>query len=232
MRIAVLQPSYLPWLGYLHQIAAVDAFVFYDDVQFDKNGWRNRNRIRTEAAQGWDWLTIPVLHAGHLSRICDVRIDPRATWRRKHAMAITVHYGKADRFELYKRYIATLYTEDESSLLVDVAIRSVRVLLEAFGICTELYRSSRLDIAGDRNTRLLNICRYFGAKTYLSGIAAKAYLDELLFAREGITVEWQHFDHPVYPQALKPFVSHLSALDALLCVGPESVRFFQKEVII
>ena len=230
MRVAVLQPSYLPWLGYIDQIASVDAFVFYDDVQFDKNGWRNRNRIRTNNAQGWTWLTIPVLHDTHFPRICDVRIDARSTWQRKHAQAIASNYHKTPHFELYERYVAPLYRDETPELLVDVAIASVRRLLEAYGISTPLYRSSELHITGDKNTRLLNICKHFDASIYLSGVAAKSYLDEALFTREHIAVEWQQFDHPQYRQHAEPFISHLSALDALLHAGNQRASFSMKAV--
>ncbi|MDE2571910.1 MAG: WbqC family protein [bacterium] len=222
-RLVVLQPSYLPWLGYLEQIARADAFVFYDDVQFDRHGWRNRNRIRTAGQEGWSWLTIPVRLETDFPSILDVTIDARAPWRRKHRHALQLAYGRAGHLELIERYFGTLFAGDEARL-VEVAIESVRALATAFGLDTPFYRSSELGITGDRSTRLLELCRYFGATRYLSGSAARSYLDVGLFESQGIAVEWQEYAHPVYRQCHEPFVSHLSAVDALLSLGVEEAR--------
>lgn len=221
VRVAVLQPSYLPWLGYLHQLASCDAFVFYDDVQYDKNGWRNRNRIRTASDEGWSWLTIPVLVAGY-PRINEVTIDDRTPWRRKHLTALRHAYSRARHYELFDEHIAPLYDRKDDRLS-ETAIESIRLLARAFGITTQTFRSSELNVTGDRNTRLLAICRHFGADEYLSGIAAQSYLDVGLFENSGIRVLWQEFQHPVYEQQFPGFVSHLSALDALLNAGPLSL---------
>lgn len=215
MRIAVLQPSYLPWLGYLDQIASCDAFVFYDDVQYDKNGWRNRNRIRV--ANGWSWLTIPVLAAG-FPVIKDVAIDERVPWRRKHLASLRNAYARAPYFELLDTFISPLYQSGDE-FLCNVAVESVHLLMKAFGITTPTFRSSQLNVEGDRNSRLLNLCAYFGANEYLSGVAAQVYLDVELFQQKGVRVIWQDFQHPVYEQQYQPFISHLSAIDALLNAG-------------
>lgn len=218
MRVAVLQPSYLPWLGYLHQMASCDAFVFYDDVQYDKNGWRNRNRIRTASKEGWSWLTIPVQVSGY-PKINEVRIDERTPWRRKHLASIRHAYARAAHYDQFDEHIATLFDRSGDSLS-EVAIHSVMLLARAFAISTATFRSSELSLTGDRNTRLLAICRHFGADEYLSGVAAQSYLDVSLFERSGIRVLWQEFQHPVYEQQFPEFVSHLSALDTLLNAGP------------
>jgi hypothetical protein len=225
----VLQPSYLPWLGYLEQIARADAFVFYDDVQYDKNGWRNRNRIRTPGDEGWSWLTIPVRIEGHFPPICEVRVDGRVPWRRKHLRSLEMAYARAAQREGLETYFGSFYRDGRDEGLADVAIDSVRRLMEAFEIRTPVYRSSELGVGGDRNTRLLNLCKRFAATHYYSGAAAKAYLDVELFERQGITVEWQNFAHPVYAQAHEPFVSHLSAIDAVLNVGARARFLLRNE---
>lgn len=228
-RIAVLQPSYLPWLGYLDQIARCDAFVFYDDVQYDKNGWRNRNRIRTNSEEGWGWLTVPVRLPDHFPKINEVEADPRVPWRRKHQRALEMEYAKAEfKGELHAHFGE--FFEGTAQNLADIAIQSVECLMRAFGIATPLYRSSRLAVEGDRNTRLLAICRKLEATHYLSGVAAQAYLDEGLFRAERIEVEWQNYVHPVYPQLHGPFISHLSAIDALLNLGPAVQGLVGQEV--
>jgi hypothetical protein len=225
MRIAVLQPGYLPWLGYLEQIARVDAFVFYDDVQYDKGGWRNRNRIRTPGAEGWSWLTLPVRLPSHFPLIKEVTIDPRVPWGRKHLATIRHAYARAKYLDALDQFFGGCF-EDSGERLVDVAIEGIRRLMNAFGISTRLHRSSELQVGGDRNERLLQICKTLGADRYLSGAAARSYLALELFERNGIEVDWQDFDHPSYPQCYEPFISHLSALDALLCVGPQAARLF------
>jgi hypothetical protein len=217
MRVAVLQPSYLPWLGYFDQMASVDAFVFYDDVQFDRGGWRNRNRIRTSGEPGWSWLTIPVMLHG-FPKISEVAIDERMPWRRKHLASLRNAYARAPHFAVLERFEP--FYAAKSASFVDTVIDNVRTLAALLEVSTPLYRSSELGIDGDRNERLVAICRHFRADEYLSGDAARAYLDEGLFARAGIRVLWQSYDHPVYPQLHGEFISHLSAIDAVLNLGP------------
>jgi len=228
MRIAVLQPSYMPWLGYLDQIARCDTFVFYDDVQYDKNGWRNRNRIRVASEAGWAWLTVPIHLEGSLPSLLEVVADPRVPWRRKHLAKIQGAYARAKHYELLGEFFAEFFAGDEPRL-VEIAIQSVQAFMKAFNITTPLNRSSALDIGGTRNERLINICRHFGATHYLSGDAARSYLDVALFEQNGIEVEWQSYDHPTYAQLHEPFVSHLSSLDALLCAGLGAKRFLGLE---
>lgn len=216
--LAVLQPSYLPWLGALEQIARSDVFVFYDDVQFDKNGWRNRNRIRTASAEGWSWLTVPVRLDEHFPRICSVKADARAPWRRKHERTIRAEYARAPHLEVFDEFFPEFFAGTEE-LLADIAIRSTTCLMEAFGITTPWLRSSEMTIEGDRNARLIAICEQLGATDYYSGAAAQAYLDVRAFEARGIRVRFQEYRHPEYLQTREPFISHLSALDALLNLG-------------
>ena len=222
MRVAVLQPSYLPWLGYLDQLASVDAFVYYDDVQFDRNGWRNRNRVRTANAEGWSWLTIPVQLHG-FPKILEVAIDDRTPWRRKHWTTLKNAYARAPHRDLLDAFEG--FYQGTSTSLAEVTIESIAIMAKLLGIATPVYRSSQLGIEGDRNTRLLRICQHFGATEYLSGAAAQAYLDVKLFEDAGIDVLWQSYEHPTYAQVHEPFISHLSAIDALLCVGTAASAF-------
>jgi len=216
--LVVLQPSYLPWLGYFDQLQAADVFVWYDDVQFDKNGWRNRNRIK--GPKGAQWLSVPVLHSGRAEqRIDEVIIDNRQPWRRKHLSSVSQCYARAP-------FAAALMPELQSILeqpwerLVDLDIAAVDWLAGRLGIMTPRHRSSILGIGGDRNDRLVELCRHFGATRYLSGDAARSYLDVALFERNGIEVLWHGYRHPEYPQLHGDFVTHLSVLDLLLNVGP------------
>jgi hypothetical protein len=224
MRIAVLQPSYLPWLGYFDQIARVDAFVFYDDVQYDRDGWRNRNRIKTTGPEGWQWLTVPVLLKGkHGAAIRDVQINNADTWKRKHLAAIGQWYRRAP----FRDAVMPLFTElleAEWSGLSDLCIEAVRRISAYLGIRTSFHRSSELGVEGDRVERLVKLCAHFQADEYLSGDSAENYIKPEAFSERGIRVMYQRYSHPVYPQLYGDFVSHLSIVDLLFNVGPDSLR--------
>jgi hypothetical protein len=219
--VVVLQPGYLPWLGFFDQMRRCDIFVYYDDVQFDKNGWRNRNRIKT--AQGPLWLTVPVRQAGRAGqRIGEVEIECGHPWRAKHLRAIAQSYAKAAFLPLYYPELEALLQRDWR-LLVDLNLATVELMCRWLGLERRTMRASTLGIEGGQSTRLLNICRHLGATRYLAGNAAKDYLDVGLFADAGIRLVWQDYSHPVYPQLHNAFVPFMSALDLLLNVGPASL---------
>jgi len=216
----VLQPGYLPWLGFFEQMRRADVFVYYDDVPYDTHGWRNRNRIKT--AQGPRWLTVPVRHHGlGRPRILDVEIDNRTPWARKHVESLRQAYARAAHVSDGLPALQAVL-ERPWQRLVDLDIALAGVLASAFGITTRVVRSSSLDLNGERSERLVRICQQLGATTYFSGAAARSYLDVPLFERHSIEVEWQQFVHPSYPQQHGDFVSHLSAVDLLLNCGPHS----------
>ena len=213
----VLQPGYLPWLGFFDQFRRADVFVYYDDVQYDKHGWRNRNRIKTQ--QGPQWLTVPVKHSGlGLPRVLDVMIDGRTPWARKHLSTIRQAYARAPFLGRYLPALEALLLQSWDRL-VDLDIAAADLMCTWLGLKRRVERSSTLGIDGDKSARLLMFCKHFGARTYLSGNAAQDYLDLDLFAREGISVEWQNFEHPTYPQLHGDFVPYLSALDLVFNCG-------------
>jgi hypothetical protein len=219
--LVVLQPGYLPWLGYFDLMHRADVFVHYDDVQFDKHGWRNRNRIK--GPKGPLWLTVPVRHSGRAGQpILEVEIDDRQDWRRKHLASIGQLYARAP-------FLPTLLPRLQGVLgepyarLVDLDLALAGWLATELGIDTACHRASKLGIGGERNDRLLNLCRHFGATRYLSGNAAKDYLDIPRFAAAGIEVVWHDYAHPTYPQLHGAFASHLSVLDLLLNIGADSL---------
>lgn len=224
--LVVLQPSYLPWLGYFDQLSKADVFVWYDDVQFDKNGWRNRNRIKD--SKGALWLTVPVLQSGHAEQlICEVEIDNSRNWRRKHLSTVTQLYAHAPFAKTVLPQLQEILDQPWARL-VDLDIALIDWLAGEFGITTPKYRSSELNIDGDRNERLLNLCRHFGATQYLSGDSARAYLDVERFEKNGIKIIWHGYSHPQYAQLHGQFVSQLSALDLLLNAGPESLKILSR----
>jgi hypothetical protein len=217
--LVVLQPSYLPWLGFFDQVRRCDCFVFYDDVQYDKDGWRNRNRIKSAA--GPVWLTVPVRTRGRMGQpINEVEIANATPWARKHLKTIEEAYARAPRRDAYLRPLTELLVR-KWERLADLDMALSRLMCGWLGLDRPMVRASELGIGGDRNTRLVALCRHFGADTYLSGNAAQAYLDVAMFAAHGIRVEWQNFRHPEYLQQHGPFLPYLSALDLVLNVGEE-----------
>jgi hypothetical protein len=215
--VVVLQPGYLPWLGFFDQLRRADVFVYYDDVQYDKHGWRNRNRIKTQ--HGPLWLTVPVRHAGRgTPTILEVEVDARTPWARKHVSSIRQAYARAPFLNTYLPALEELL-QRKWGRLVDLDITCAGVMAEWFGLRRRIERSSELGVDGSPSERLITICRHFGASKYLSGDAARTYLDVPLFERNGIAVEWQQYTHPVYPQLHSGFIPHLSALDLLLNCG-------------
>lgn len=225
--LVVLQPGYLPWLGFFDQLMRSDIFVFYDDVQFDKNGWRNRNRIKSPA--GPHWLTVPVRVNSLGQRVCETEIDARQPWARKHLGTIRQFYAKAPYLKRYLPELEELLAGRRWERLSDLDIAVIELFCAWLGIERRTARSSELNVGGERSERLLNICRHFGARRYLSGDAAQSYLDVELFARRGVGVEWQNYRHPVYPQQHGEFIPFLSALDLLLNCGEKSASIIAVE---
>ena len=218
--VSVLQPSYLPWLGYFDLIDRSDVFVFYDDVQYDKNGWRNRNRINT--AQGVRWLTVPVLRAGSFGqKLSHVLIDDRVPWAGKHLATLTQSYAKAPFRDTCLPTVADVISR-RWSRLIDLDMELIHVVCRTLDMTAEFHLASELGISGDRSGRLLSICQAFGASTYLSTNAGQNYLDVDHFRTAGVEVQWQDYRHPEYPQHRGGFEDHLSVVDLLFEAGPES----------
>ncbi len=219
--IAILQPGYLPWLGFFDQMVQSQAFVIYDDVQYDKHGWRNRNRIRT--AEGWQWLTVPVLTKGKATQtIREVKINPQETWQDKHLKALRQHYGKTPFAKEYLPVFQATYAEPWESLF-ELNMALIDKIVGLLQIKTPIFFSSQMNVHGERTERLIEICKSLDGTEYLTGDKAEEYLDEPLFEKAGIKVRWHHYKHPVYPQSHSPFVPYLSAIDLLLNCGAESL---------
>lgn len=223
MIVTIHQPQYMPWSGYFHKIATADLFVVLDDVQFKKNEWQHRNRIRT--SQGWQWLSVPN-HYRFPQRINDVAVNNEIDWRQKHWQAIKTAYGKAPWFKRYSPEYEQFYGQRYLTMS-EVNSASANLLCRQFGITTPVAFSSTLNVEGASTERLVNICRRFEADMYLSGSGGRDYLDETLFERAGISVRYQEFSPPRYPQHWaatdEEFVPGLSAIDLLFNCGPESL---------
>lgn len=226
--VGILQPGYLPWLGFFEQIHRSDIFVLYDDVQYDKHGWRNRNRIKTP--QGPLWLTVPV-EASLRERplINDVRIDNRQQWRRKHLGSIRQSYSGARHFERYIGFFEEGYSR-EWEFIVDLDLHFITLLCRLLGLGDrQLVRSSDLQVEGERDERLLSICRRFEADKFYEGAAGRSYIDTAMFAAGGVRVEFQDYRHPVYEQCHGEFVTYLSVIDLLFNHGDESLAILTGE---
>lgn len=225
MIVGILQPSYLPWLGYFEQIHQSDIFVLYDDVQFEKGSWRNRNRIKTP--QGSQWLTVPVLQRKRgRQRISEVEINP-TNWQSKHQKALELNYRNSPFFEQYAPSLFALL-QQEWLLLVDLNVALIKWFNQQLGITTKMILSSSLDIQGRSNERLIAIIKHLGGDTFYEGAAGKNYIDEKMFANCGITVRYQNYTHPVHAQLYGEFLSHLSAIDLLFNHGAESLRILTR----
>jgi hypothetical protein len=220
MRIAVHQPHYLPWLGYFDKMLKADAFCYLDNVQYKKNEWQNRNRIKTD--RGWQWLTVPV-HYRFPQKICEVCIDNTAKWKHKHLQALKTYYGKAPyfsrTFQLFERVLAQKWQS-----LSELNIELAEQLRQCLGLGHKTTaRASHLNLSEDPTERLIDICLALGGDTYLSGPDGLAYMNAERFRQRGLRIEVQAFEHPVYLQRFGEFISHLSVLDLLCNCGPDSL---------
>jgi hypothetical protein len=225
VKVAIHQPQYLPWLAYLAKWAAADVFVFLDTVQYEKNGWQNRNRIKTR--EGPAWLTVPV-HAPLGTSVAAVTLDAGQPWRRRHLRAVEHAYARAPSFARFRDSLAALYAQDWRAL-APLAVASARWLADAFGIRTRAVLASDLGVdASDPTARLVALCRAVGADTYLAGRDGILYMDLAPFQEAGIQVLCQRYEHPVYRQQHGVFVPELSGLDLLLNEGADALAVTQR----
>ncbi|OYX73924.1 MAG: hypothetical protein B7Y95_08060 [Rhizobiales bacterium 32-66-11] len=223
-KIAISQSNYIPWKGYFDLIAAVDEFVLYDDMQFTKNDWRNRNKIK--APDGLKWLTVPVGQDIN-RRIRDVTIaDPR--WQNKHWKALTANYGNARYFNIISPRLSRLYLEYNHINLSDANRLFIEEICEYLSIGTIISSSWDYQLPIGKTERLVSICQQAGAAEYISGPAARSYLDEDLFARNGIKVTWFDYSGYIeYPQLWGAFEHGVSILDLLFNCGQDSRKFMK-----
>lgn len=225
-RIAISQSNYIPWKGYFDMINSVDEFVLYDDVQFTRRDWRNRNKIKGPA--GEMWLTIPVQVSGKYHQSIRETMVADPAWAKTHWRTLEHVYGRAPWFRQYAEPYKELYNHPPSLSLSAINRAWLEATCAQLGIRTRLTDSCDYALEGDRNLRLLSICKQAGATEYWSGPAAQCYLDVDAFAAEGISVRWMNYEgYPEYPQASEPFVHGVSMLDLLFNQGPHSTRFMK-----
>ncbi|GGW73500.1 WbqC family protein [Alteromonas halophila] len=224
--VVIMQPSYIPWLGYFDLIRQSDYFVFYDDVQFVKQSWQSRNKINSP--QGELYLSVPVQKKRHHYDVMikDVLVDDKQPWRKKHFKSIEQNYRKAPYYRDYIDHLKCIY-EQPFEKLADFNINLIKEIAALLEISSKFLRSSDLDLAkGPKEQGIIAICNHLRAKRYLSPVGAIDYLDnemaKVAFSKERIKVEFQNFQPQVYQQNHKNFTSYLSVFDALLNIGPSA----------
>lgn len=223
-RIAIVQSSYLPWKGYFDLIASVDEFVLYDEAQYTRRDWRNRNRIKTP--HGPIWLTVPVVVKGRFEqRVCDTCLAG-TRWAEKHWRSIRASYARAPFFKAYQPVLEEMFLGASGDRLSAINHRFITGLCGLLGIAAPLTWSMDYTLEGDRTARLVGICSQAGASEYLSGPTGRVYLDEQQFRDAGIAVTYADYSgYPEYPQLYPPFDHAVSVIDLLVHTGPEARRY-------
>ena len=212
---AIMQPTYLPWLGFFELIAKSDVFVIYDCVQFEKQSWQQRNKVR--AKDGTIMLTLPVKYGtGLLRTIKEVEIDYSRQVPKKHLNTLQLSYGKSVGFSTIFPEIQAIY-QSQPKLLMDMNLLLIKTGMKYFGIDTPFVFASELDVQGNRVEALIDICKKVNADHYFSPVGSKVYIEENnLFAENNIQLSYQNYQHPIYPQLnYTDFISHLSFIDYL-----------------
>jgi len=216
-KIAILQSNYIPWRGYFDLINKVDVFVIYDEVQYTKNDWRNRNIIKTP--NGPMWLTIPVRQLNLEQKINETRVSLK-NWNIKHWNSIKANYTKAPYFKLYEEQFKELYLGMDTDLLSEINLKFIHAINDILGIKTEIIDSVSLNLNGNKNERLVDAVTKLNGTHYLSGPAAKDYLDTGLFEKNNIRVEWMEYsNYSPYQQLFPPFSNQVSSLDTIFNTG-------------
>ncbi len=225
MIVAVHQPQYLPWLGYFDKMRRADVFCYLNDVQYKKNEWQNRNRIKT--AQNWQWITVPVRYR-FPEKINEVQINNTTHWSKKHFQALITNYSRAPYFKAYISIFEDIFSKEwelisELNVYLIERLRSVLDIQEKRTVI-----SSDLNLRNDPTDRLIDICKALGADTYLAGQGGADYMDLERFKKNGLKLIIQEFNHPIYPQLFKDFQPHLSVVDLLFNCGLESMNIIRE----
>lgn len=228
MNVVILQPSYIPWRGYFDQIRRADLFIFYDDVQYDKHGWRNRNQIKT--AQGKQWLTIPVHSKGVTEGIPirEVRIDWSRPWAANHLKALTFAYTRTPFFASHVPWLDTVYGRHDEFLADFTIWLTVEITRRLGNSHTQFLRSSEIPgITGQKTDRLIQILRHVGASHYISGPSAREYVEDDKFINAGISMEYMEYNYPEYPQLYPPYDPYVTILDLMFMAGEDARKYME-----
>ena len=224
MIAAIHQPQYIPWIGYMNKIASADIFIFLDTVQFKKNEWQNRNRIKT--AKGWQWMTVPVCYH-YPEQISEIKINNTVRWGRKHWQTLITNYSQAPYFKIYADFFHDTYSR-KWELLADLSVHITTFLADVWDLRTTIIKASQLEVRYENPTdRLVAICEKCGADIYLSGKDGPNYMNIDQFNQKNIKVLYQDFCSEVYPQIFEGFIPDLSSIDLLFNCGPEGKNIIE-----
>jgi len=224
-KVAILQSNYIPWKGYFDIIGMVDEFIIYDEVQYTKNDWRNRNKIKTPS--GLQWITVPVYQKSLQQKISETEISNHK-WGVKGWNSIKANYTKAPYFKTHSLPFEEFYCTVKSMRLSEINVALIKLICDQLGIPTLITNSGDYSLTGDPTEKLINLCKQAGSSSYLSGPAAKNYLREDLFKQEGIEIKWMDYEgYPEYPQLYPPFQHGVSIIDLLFNTGPGSLRYMK-----
>lgn len=228
-KVAILQSNYIPWKGYFDIIASVDEFIFYDEVQYTKNDWRNRNKIKT--AQGLKWLSIPCETKGlisHEQKISETKITDKI-WHKKHFKSIENTYSKAPYFKEYRNFIKNLYDECENEeYLCNVNYKFIYAICDLLGIKTKLSFAKDYGLIEGKTERLADLVKKAGGTEYLSGPAAKNYIVPECFDKENIKLSWMDYSgYREYPQLYPPFEHGVTVLDLIFNTGKDAFNYIK-----
>ena len=229
MKIFISQSNYIPWKGYFDAVNKADIFVLYDNMQYTRSDWRNRNLIKTPS--GPQWLTIPVQVKGKFrQQICETEVADQF-WRKKHWLSITQNYLRSPYFIEYRDIFEKLYLSGTEQRLSEINFVFLRTIADILGIKTKFIWSSEFNMQGDKTGKLVNICKELNATHYISGPSARSYLEEGQFAEQGIRVEWLNYSgYKEYPQQFGSFDHAVSILDLLFNTGPAARSFMNSFV--
>lgn len=221
MKAAIHQPLYFPYPGFFHKISLADVFVIMDDVQYDKR-FTNRNRILVP--QGPIWLTVPIQKKDKFSLNMSVEINNSIPWGEDHLKKIRISYTNSPYYGMYRDYFESTFTR-QWKMLFELDYDAIRQVMTWLDLNIPVIRESELKVQGESTERLINVCKAVGADTYVSGIGGRNYMDEGLFQRNGVRLEYQNYVQRPYPQRFSDvFVPDLSIIDMLCNIGPRSMK--------
>ncbi|HDK7174840.1 TPA: WbqC family protein [Clostridium botulinum] len=221
MILSAHQPAYLPWLGYFHKIAVSDIFVILDEVQFEKNSFTNRNKIKT--SNGSTWISVPMQMNGHTNKtINEMEIDNKYNWKEKHWKSIYLNYKKSSYFNLYSDFLEDTYKKEWNSL-TKLTEYMTTYFLDEIGIKTKLYRQSHICTKNKKQELIIELCQKFDCHTFIFGKMGENYADIEYFKQNGVNAYFQHYNHPIYNQIWHEFIPSLAIIDLLFNVNKDNV---------
>jgi hypothetical protein len=225
-KVIITQSNYIPWKAYFESINMVDTFVVYDDMQYTKRDWRNRNQIKTH--QGVQWLSIPVEVKGKFFQKINETIVSDKKWGGKHWEILKSNYSKAPFYKDYKDCFEAIYRNEELIYLTDINVTFIKTINKLLGITTEIIDSRDFVLLEGKTERLVDVCKKINATDYFTGPASKNYMDESLFEQESISVHYFDYSgYPEYPQLFGEFTHAVSILDLIFNVGPNFKQFMK-----